>query len=40
MACAISGGYLGEEGIPAEWRKRLENRTRIEALATRLADLV
>lgn len=39
MACAISGAYLGESGIPAEWRRKLENRARIEALATRLAAL-
>lgn len=39
MACAISGAYLGEDGIPVEWRKRLENRARLEALAARLADL-
>jgi poly(ADP-ribose) glycohydrolase ARH3 len=39
MACAISGAYLGEGGIPAEWRQKLENRAMIEALATRLAGL-
>jgi len=39
MACAISGAYLGDDGIPEEWCRRLENRATIEALATRLAAL-
>ena len=37
MACGVSGAYLGIEAIPAEWRGKLENRTHIESLATRLA---
>jgi len=39
MACAISGAYLGEDGIPEQWRQKLENRVKIEALATRLVAL-
>jgi poly(ADP-ribose) glycohydrolase ARH3 len=37
MACALSGAYLGTRAIPNGWRKRLENRDQIEALAVRLA---
>jgi len=39
MACAVSGTYLGEDGIPAEWQAKLENGARIGALATQLAAL-
>jgi poly(ADP-ribose) glycohydrolase ARH3 len=38
MACAISGAYLGLEGIPQVWRDKLENRRYIEALTLRLAE--
>jgi len=36
MAGAISGGYLGIEAIPSEWRAKLENREYIETLAEKL----
>lgn len=36
MTGAISGAYHGVEGIPDEWRKRLENGEYIESLAERL----
>jgi poly(ADP-ribose) glycohydrolase ARH3 len=39
MACAVSGAYLGVEGIPQAWRDKLEHREHIERLATRLAGL-
>lgn len=37
MTGAISGAYLGESAIPSSWKERLENRSRIEALARELA---
>ncbi len=37
MAGAISGAYLGVDAIPHEWRRKLENREMIEALALELA---
>jgi poly(ADP-ribose) glycohydrolase ARH3 len=37
MACAVSGAYLGVEGIPQSWLDKLENRTLIEYLAFTLA---
>ena len=39
MACAISGAYLGIESIPQAWIKKLENRSYIEGLASRLSEL-
>ena len=39
MACAISGAYLGIEGIPEDWGDRLENRGHIEGLARKLAEM-
>ena len=39
MACGISGAYLGVEGIPSEWRNRLEQRAYIERLAVALWEL-
>jgi len=39
MACAISGAYLGIEAIPHQWREKIENRARIEALAIKLAQI-
>jgi poly(ADP-ribose) glycohydrolase ARH3 len=39
MACAISGAYLGIESIPQSWTRKLENRSYIEDLASRLADV-
>jgi len=36
MACAISGAYLGIEAVPPRWRRKLENRTYIEDLASAL----
>ena len=38
MACAVSGAYLGDEGIPRSWRDKLENRQYIERLARDLAE--
>lgn len=37
MAGALSGGYLGVEAIPSEWRQKLENNQHIETLARELA---
>lgn len=39
MACAISGAYLGIDGVPADWRMKLENREYIEGLAVKLARI-
>ena len=39
MACAIAGAYLGIESIPQSWTKKLENRSFIESLASRLAEI-
>lgn len=39
MACAVSGAYLGVEGIPQAWREKVENRQHIEELALGLARL-
>ena len=39
MACAISGAYLGIESIPQSWTQKLENRSYIEDLASRLAEI-
>lgn len=39
MAGALSGTYLGVEGIPQAWQRKLENREYIESLAVRLARL-
>jgi poly(ADP-ribose) glycohydrolase ARH3 len=39
MGCAISGSYLGIDSIPSAWRKKLENRSHIETIALKLADL-
>jgi poly(ADP-ribose) glycohydrolase ARH3 len=39
MACAISGAYLGIEGIPQAWREKLENREHIAELALKLAEM-
>jgi poly(ADP-ribose) glycohydrolase ARH3 len=39
MACAISGAYLGVEGIPLEWARKLENRSIIEDLGMRLLEI-
>jgi poly(ADP-ribose) glycohydrolase ARH3 len=39
MACAVSGAYLGVEGIPQPWREKLENREQIESLARELARM-
>jgi len=36
MACAISGAFLGVDGIPLSWIDKLENREYIEELASRL----
>jgi poly(ADP-ribose) glycohydrolase ARH3 len=36
MAGALSGAYLGQAALPGLWRARLENRSRIEALASAL----
>jgi len=40
MACAISGTYLGIDGIPAAWREKLENREYITELALRLVEMI
>lgn len=37
MAGAVCGAFLGIEAIPAAWRNKLENGTRLEALALGLA---
>jgi poly(ADP-ribose) glycohydrolase ARH3 len=39
MACGVAGAYLGIEGIPQEWRARLENGEYIENLAVRLWEV-
>lgn len=39
MTGAISGAYLGIEGIPEGWCSRLENRTYIEELAGKLYEV-
>jgi poly(ADP-ribose) glycohydrolase ARH3 len=39
MACAISGAYLGNEGIPQDWRQKLENCEYISELALSLAEM-
>ena len=39
MACAVSGAYLGIEAIPQNWREKVENRTHVEGLAVRLAEM-
>jgi len=39
MACAISGAYLGVEPIPGSWRRKLENRSYIEDLASGLCEI-
>jgi len=39
MACAISGAYLGITSIPQSWIQKLENRSFIEDLASRLAEI-
>lgn len=39
MAGAISGAYLGEGKIPAEWVRRLENASYISHLADKLLEL-
>jgi ADP-ribosylglycohydrolase len=36
MACAISGAFLGVNGIPQSWIDKLENREYIEELASKL----
>ncbi len=36
MTSAISGAYHGVEGIPEDWRKKLENGEYIEGLAEKL----
>jgi len=38
MACAISGAYLGIQGIPKAWQEKLENRAYIKDLAMGLAE--
>jgi len=39
MAGAISGAYLGINGIPEVWRQKLENRDYVASLAIKLAKL-
>jgi poly(ADP-ribose) glycohydrolase ARH3 len=39
MACAISGAYLGITAIPQSWIDKLENRSYIEDIASRLAEI-
>lgn len=39
MTGAISGAYLGIEGIPEEWYSKLENREYIEQLGEKLYEL-
>jgi poly(ADP-ribose) glycohydrolase ARH3 len=39
MAGALSGAYLGVEAIPNIWRRKLENRERIERLASSLWEM-
>ncbi|MEM0359216.1 MAG: ADP-ribosylglycohydrolase family protein [Candidatus Hadarchaeales archaeon] len=39
MTGAISGAYHGEEGIPQEWREKVERRERLEELADKLWEL-
>ncbi len=39
MAGAISGAYLGVEGVPERWYSKLENRVYIEELANKLYGL-
>ena len=38
MACAISGAFLGIDGIPPSWIDKLENREYIEELASKLFE--
>jgi poly(ADP-ribose) glycohydrolase ARH3 len=38
MACAVSGAFLGIDGIPPSWTDKLENREYIEELASRLFE--
>ncbi|MHC1726215.1 MAG: ADP-ribosylglycohydrolase family protein [Syntrophobacteraceae bacterium] len=38
MAGAISGAYVGIDGIPGEWRERLENRDLLYGLALSLLE--
>jgi poly(ADP-ribose) glycohydrolase ARH3 len=39
MACAVSGAYVGIDSIPQDWIQKLENRSYIEDLATRLSGI-
>ena len=39
MACAISGSYLGIEGIPLAWREKLGNHEHITDLALKLLGM-
>jgi poly(ADP-ribose) glycohydrolase ARH3 len=39
MACAISGAYVGIKAIPNSWREKLENRSYIEDLASKLSEI-
>ena len=39
MACAISGAYVGIKAIPESWREKLENRSYIEDLASKLSEI-
>ena len=36
IACAISGAFLGIDGIPQSWIEKLEKREDIEELASKL----
>ncbi|MCL6471984.1 MAG: ADP-ribosylglycohydrolase family protein [Firmicutes bacterium] len=36
---ALSGAYLGFEGIPLKWREEVEDALKIEALATRIYEI-
>jgi poly(ADP-ribose) glycohydrolase ARH3 len=38
MAGAISGAYVGIDGIPVEWREKLENRDLLQELALSLLE--
>lgn len=38
MACAVSGAYLGIEGVPKKWQQKLENLEYIKGLALDLAE--
>ncbi len=39
MTGGVAGAYLGQEAIPKGWLERLENRSRVEELASKLHEI-